>query len=72
LPNLEGPVYGQRSTDWILGFDKFGAGFVPPLGWHDTIAFLTLPILLVIGQAVSLKLLTPPSDDPAVQQSQVG
>jgi YidC/Oxa1 family membrane protein insertase len=40
------------------------------LGWHDTIAFLTIPIILIIAQAISLRILTPPSDDPTIQQSQ--
>lgn len=68
LPNLEGPVYGARSTDWLTSHWN---GFVPPLGWTDTLAFLTIPLLLYIAQSVSLKLLTPPSDDPQVQKSQV-
>lgn len=67
LPNLEGPVYGARSTDWLTSHWN---GFVPPLGWTDTLAFLTIPLLLYIAQSVSLKLLTPPSDDPQVQKSQ--
>lgn len=68
LPNLEGPTYGVRSTEWLTGFWTNG---VPPLGWHDTLLFLTVPVLLVIAQAISLRVLTPPSDDPAVQQTQV-
>ena len=35
-----------------------------------TFAYLTLPILLVIAQTVSLQILTPPSDDPKIQQTQ--
>ena len=69
LPNLEGPTYGVRSSDWLTG--AWGPGNVPPLGWHDTLAFLTLPVLLVIAQTISLRILTPPSDDPAVQSTQV-
>ncbi len=69
LPNLEGPTYGARSTEWLTG--SWGAGFVPPLGWHDTVCFLAVPALLVVAQTISLRILTPPSDDPAVQQTQV-
>lgn len=68
LPDLEGPVYGERSTTWLTG--QWQEGFIPPLGWHDTLAFLTLPLLLVVAQTISLRILTPPSDDPAVQNTQ--
>lgn len=67
LPDLDGPVYGERSADWI--FANWN-NLTPSLGWHDTIAYLTIPALLIIAQSISLKVLTPPSDDPAVQQSQ--
>jgi len=68
LPNLQGPVYGARSTDWITSgwHDN-----IPSLGWSDTLAYLTIPFLLFVAQSVSLQILTPPSDDPAVQQTQV-
>ena len=67
LPNLQGPVYGTRSLDWI------SQGWVdnaPQLGWHDTIAYLSIPLLLVVAQSISLRVLTPPSDDPTVQRTQ--
>jgi len=68
LPSLEGPVsdYTQGIT-WLK--DGWSNG-VPPLGWHDTGAYLVLPILLVISQYVSTAILTPKTDDPAQQQSQ--
>ncbi|KAF5954179.1 hypothetical protein HYC85_007035 [Camellia sinensis] len=38
----------------------------PPLGWHDTAAYLVLPVLLVLSQYVSMELMKPPqTDDPA-------
>ena len=67
LPDLDGPVYGERSADWL--FANWNS-FTPSLGWHDTIAYLTIPALLIIAQTISLRVLTPPSDDPAIQQSQ--
>ncbi|KAJ1462319.1 60Kd inner membrane protein-domain-containing protein, partial [Pelagophyceae sp. CCMP2097] len=42
LPNLEGPTYGAQNADWLFKFDAWN-GNAPPLGWHDTIAYLTLP-----------------------------
>lgn len=32
----------------------------PPLGWHDTAAYLVLPVLLVVSQFVSMELMKPP------------
>lgn len=67
FPNLEGPTMGEKNMDWLtVGW----ANNVPPLGWHDTIAYLTIPVLLFVAQSVSLNILTPPSDDPKMQQTQ--
>ena len=64
---FEGPVFGGRSTAWI---SEGWVNNVPALGWEQTIAYLSIPVMLVIAQSVSLRILTPPSDDPAVQSSQ--
>jgi YidC/Oxa1 family membrane protein insertase len=71
LPNLEGPVYGAdptKGSDWIL---KGWVDGVPPLGWEDTLAFLTLPVLLVVSQYISQALITPKTQDESQQQSNV-
>lgn len=70
LPNLEGPVYGTQTSDWLF---KNWNGLEPSLGWHDTLCFLTLPIILVISQSISTKLLQPPqppNQDPSQAASQ--
>ena len=67
LPDLTGPVYGERSTNWLTQGWVDG---VPSLGWDHTLAFLSLPIFLVVAQSLSLKILTPESDDPAIQRTQ--
>lgn len=69
LPNLEGPVFGVRSSDWLLKLSDWH-DYTPPLGWHDTLLYLTIPVILYFAQAISLKILTPPSDDPQIQKSQ--
>jgi YidC/Oxa1 family membrane protein insertase len=66
LPSLEGPVYGADPTKgsaWL--FDNWVNG-APSLGWDDTIAFLILPVFLVISQYASMQLMTP--KDQAAQQ----
>jgi len=59
LPSLEGPVVAGLPTDyvgvredapWLLQNWVDGA---PPLGWHDTIIYCTIPVLIVIAQLVS-------------------
>lgn len=44
---------------------------VPSLGWDDTIAFLAIPVFLVISQFISMQLMQPKSDDPQQQQANV-
>lgn len=71
LPNLEGPTYGAdpaHGSDWLF---KNWVDGVPSLGWEDTIAFLSIPIFLVISQFVSMNLMQPKSDDPQQQQANV-
>lgn len=47
----------------------------PKLGWHDTIAYLTIPVILILTQSVSMKINQPARDpnvplDEAQQASQ--
>lgn len=66
LPNLEGPTYGAdpaHGSDWIL---KWVDG-VPALGWNDSLAFLTIPVILVLSQTLSMQLMaTKDQEQPAV------
>ena len=64
---LIGPVFGEKSTSWLT---NGWVDNVPSMGWETTLAYLSIPVMLVIAQSVSLRILTPPSDDPAVQSSQ--
>jgi len=71
LPSLEGPTYGADPTsgsDWIL---KGWEGGVPSLGWEDTLAFLSIPIFLVISQSISQELMQPKNQDPQQQEANV-
>lgn len=67
LPNLEGPTYGAdpaHGSDWILSGWVNGA---PSLGWEDTLAFLSIPIVLVLSQSLSMNLMaTKDQEQPAV------
>jgi len=69
LPNLEGPTYGADPTtgsDWLF---KNWVDGTPSLGWDNTVAFLAIPVILVISQFVSMQLMQPKSEDPQQQQA---
>jgi YidC/Oxa1 family membrane protein insertase len=71
IPSLAGPATlesRQAGTGlaWLFPLQD-GA---PPIGWHDAAAYLVLPVLLVVSQFISQKIISPPSDDPAAKQSQ--
>lgn len=69
IPDLEGPVYTNppgTSMDWI----KTAFTGTPTLGWEDTIAFATLPLILFISQTASMKILQPPKDPKKVLTEQ--
>lgn len=69
LPSLEGPTYGAdpaKGSEWIL---KGWEGGVPTLGWEDTIAYLSIPIFLVISQSISQQLMQPKNQDPSAAEA---
>jgi len=61
IPSLQGPVGppDYRGVEWLT------QGWVdghPALGWETTIAFLIMPIVLVLGQKLTMTALTPETD----------
>lgn len=56
----------QGASNWLFPLVN-GA---PPIGWHDAIAYLVLPVLLVVSQYASQKLLTPQTNDDSQQSAQ--
>lgn len=67
LPSLQGPVSktGQGLSVWLYPLVD-GA---PPVGWHDALCYLILPVLLVVSQFYSQKLISPQTNDPQQQQA---
>lgn len=66
LPNLEGPTYGAdpaSASAWLL---KNWSNGVPSLGWEDTLAFLSIPVILIISQSISMNMMaTKDQEQPA-------
>lgn len=65
IPSLEGPVTAPdfRGLDWLLKGWDFTNGPVPPLGWETTLAFLLMPVILVVLQGLTMSVLTPAPDE---------
>lgn len=67
IPSLQGPVSPPdfRDVDWLLG------GWVdghPQLGWETTLLYLIMPVVLVLGQSLTMRILTPPPDETASKE----
>lgn len=55
IPNLSGPISDRRDgITWLVDGWVNGA---PRLGWEDTLAYLSLPVILVCTQTAALYLL---------------
>lgn len=70
IPSLGGPttIAARQSGSGISWLAPFVDGH-PPLGWHDTAAYLVLPVLLVVSQFVSMELMKPPQTDDPTQKN---
>jgi len=55
LPSLSGPIADR--TEGIRWLTEGWVNGVPPLGWHDTLAYLSVPAILVCSQTAALYLL---------------
>jgi len=76
IPNLEGPVSppDYRGMDWLTsGWHMSDGVFTPSLGWEQTLAYLAMPVILVLGQSLTMNVLTPPMDEnvPEDQKEQM-
>ncbi|KAL6745329.1 inner membrane ALBINO3-like protein 2, chloroplast precursor [Haematococcus lacustris] len=71
IPSLGGPatLAMQQSGTGLSWLFPFVDGH-PPIGWGTAGAYLVLPVLLVVSQYASQRLISPPSQDPAQAQTQ--
>lgn len=61
IPSLAGPVTSQADgIGWLWPFP-------PAVGWSAAIAYLVLPVLLVVSQLYMQKMMTPQTDDPQMK-----
>ncbi|XP_010531472.1 PREDICTED: ALBINO3-like protein 1, chloroplastic [Tarenaya hassleriana] len=72
IPSLAGPttIASRQNGSGISWLFPFVDGH-PPLGWSDTLAYLVLPLLLVISQYVSIQIMqSSQNNDPNMKNSQ--
>lgn len=61
IPSLAGPVANQAAgISWLWPLP-------PAVGWADAIAYLVLPVLLVVSQLYMQRMMTPQTDDPQMK-----
>lgn len=74
IPSLEGPVTAPnyRGMEWLTEGWTFTAGNlpVPALGWETTLAFLVMPVVLVLGQSFTMKVMTPDTDTSSMSEDE--
>jgi YidC/Oxa1 family membrane protein insertase len=80
IPSLQGPVTAEtdyRGLDWLLkgwvenpdAATNGGFLFTPSLGWETTLAFLVMPVVLVLLQTATMRSLAPPAPDDGMDQA---
>lgn len=67
IPSLEGPVSPPtfRGLEWLTDGWVDGA---PSMGWETTLAFLIMPVILVVLQSITMQVLQPPVDEDASEE----
>ncbi|XP_041012138.1 ALBINO3-like protein 1, chloroplastic [Juglans microcarpa x Juglans regia] len=72
IPSLAGPttIAARQNGSGVSWLFPFVDGH-PPLGWSDTLAYLVLPVLLVVSQYISVQIMqSSQSNDPSMKSSQ--
>lgn len=68
---VDGGVHSRANVFVAVTIKKIFKDGAPKLGWHDTIAYLTIPVILIVTQSVSMKIMQPAKDPSApVDESQ--
>ncbi|KAI4336644.1 hypothetical protein L6164_015144 [Bauhinia variegata] len=72
IPSLAGPttIAARQNGSGISWLFPFVDGH-PPLGWSDTLAYLVLPLLLIVSQYISVQIMqSTQANDPNMKSSQ--
>ena len=66
IPSLEGPVGppNYRGLEWLTqGWTTIDSIPTPSMGWETTLRFMIMPVILVLGQSLTMNVLQPPVDE---------
>lgn len=71
IPSLSGPVSlaSQAAGTGLAWLFPFVDGH-PPIGWGPAVSYLVLPVLLVVSQYASQRIISPPQQDANAGQAQ--
>lgn len=73
IPTLEGPVSPPlyRDIDWLTqGWTSIDGLPTPQLGWETTLCFLIMPVVLVLGQSLTMRVLSPPMETEGMSEEE--
>jgi YidC/Oxa1 family membrane protein insertase len=73
IPSLEGPVSPPdfKGMDWLTqGWETIDGIPTPQLGWETTLAFLIMPVILVLGQSLTMRVMTPAVDTETMSEQE--
>jgi YidC/Oxa1 family membrane protein insertase len=73
IPSLEGPVSPPdfKGMDWLTqGWETIDGIPTPQLGWETTLAFLIMPVVLVLGQSLTMRVMTPSVDTETMSEQE--
>jgi len=65
IPSLEGPVSAANNYRGMQWLTEGWTDGHPAMGWAYTAAFCIMPVVLVLGQKLTMDVLTPPEDESA-------
>lgn len=66
IPSLQGPVGppDYRGLEWLTqGWTEIDGINTPAMGWETTLAFMIMPVILVVGQSITMRVLQPTMDE---------
>ncbi|KAL9190993.1 hypothetical protein ACHAXT_000699 [Thalassiosira profunda] len=65
IPSLQGPVSAENNYRGMQWLTEGWVDGVPSMGWEGTLPYLIMPVVLVLGQALTMQVLQQPDDESA-------
>ena len=68
IPSLQGPVSAENNYRGMQWLTENWVDNTPSMGWEGTLPFLVMPVVLVLMQSVTMRVLQPPPDESATEE----